>query len=75
MVKRRWHLGEDRRGNIEENGEDRGAHEEETPPLPHPTYIYHGILIWVVSYLYPDTYHGIFSIPIQKRYNMIPHLW
>jgi hypothetical protein len=25
-----------------------------------------GILIWVVSYLHPDTYHGIFSIPIQK---------
>jgi hypothetical protein len=25
-----------------------------------------GILIWVVSYSYPDTYHDIFSIPIQK---------
>jgi hypothetical protein len=33
-----------------------------------------GILIWVVSYSYPDTYHDIFSIPIQKRYNTIPHL-
>jgi hypothetical protein len=24
-----------------------------------------GILIWVVSYSYPDTYHGNFSISIQ----------
>jgi hypothetical protein len=34
-----------------------------------------GILIWVVSYSYPNMYRGIFSILIQKRYNTIPHLW
>jgi hypothetical protein len=34
-----------------------------------------GILIWVVSYSYPDTYRGIFSIPVQKWYNTIPQLW
>jgi hypothetical protein len=33
-----------------------------------------GILIWIVSYSYPDMYHSIFSIPIQKRYNTITHL-
>jgi hypothetical protein len=34
-----------------------------------------GILIWIVSYSYPDTYRDIFSIPIQKQYNTIPNLW
>jgi hypothetical protein len=44
--------------------------------LPWSIDMYHdGILIWVVSYSYLDTYRGIFSIPIQKRYNTIPHLW
>jgi hypothetical protein len=43
--------------------------------LPRKNDTYHdGILIWVVSYSYLDTYRDIFSIPIQKRYHTIPHL-
>jgi hypothetical protein len=41
--------------------------------LPWSIDTYHdGILILLVSYLYPDTYRGIFSIPIQKTIQYDP---